>query len=78
MRPGRRIVGELSGFIKAGEWVPFIILSLLLALMWVTAQWRKSEAGRIEDLKTIVALGVEVKNNIATLVELVKGDRRDR
>lgn len=78
MRPGRRIVGELSDFIKAGEWVPFITSALVLALLWVTAQWRKSEAGRLEDLKTIVALGVEVKNNIATLVELIKDDRRGR
>lgn len=71
-------MSELTGFLKSGEYVPFIIMGLLLALMWVTAQWRKSEAGRIEDLKTIVALGVEVKNSVATLVELIKSDRRDK
>lgn len=71
-------MSDLTSFLKSGEYVPFIILGLLSALLWVTAQWRKSEAGRIEDLKTIVALGVEVKNSVATLVELIKSDRREK
>lgn len=71
-------MADLIRMLESGNLSVFIIAGLMMGLLWVTAQWRKAEAGRIEDLKTIVALGVEVKNNINTLIELIKGDRRDR
>lgn len=71
-------MAELVAFLSGGRLDLFIILGLLLALVWVTKQWRKAEEGRIEDLKTMVELATEVKNNVATLVELVKDNGSGR
>lgn len=79
-RPETLIVTELIAFLSGGRLDLFIILGLMLALVWVVKQWREAEKGRIEDLKTMAVLATEVKNNVATLIELVKADnpRRSR
>lgn len=69
---------ELITFLSGGRLDLFIILGLLLALVWVTKQWREAEKGRIEDLRTMIELAAEVKNSVGTLVELVKADNSPR
>lgn len=74
------IVADLVRLLEAGKLEYYIILGQLLALLWVVKQWRSAEKDRVEDLKTMVGLATEVKNNVATLVELVKesSPRRSR
>lgn len=71
-------MAELIAFLSGGRLDLFIILGLLLALLWVTKQWREAEKGRIEDLRTMIELATEVKNSVKELVDLTKGGRRTR
>lgn len=66
---------DITKFFEAGRFDVVLFLLLVSALVWVTKQWREAEKGRIEDLRTMVTLATEVKNSVATLVELVKGNR---
>ena len=71
-------MNEITGFFEAGRLDVVIFIGLLGALLWTVKQWRDAEKGRIEDLRTMVTLATEVKNSVATLVELVKGERGSR
>lgn len=68
-------MSDLTKFFEAGRLDVVIYLGLTGALLWTVKQWRDAEKGRIEDLKMIVTLATEVRNSLATLVELIKGDR---
>lgn len=68
-------MGDLIRLLESGKLEYFMILGLLLALLWVVKQWREAEKGRVEDLRTMVALATEVKNSVKELVDLVKGSR---
>ena len=78
MPPGTSTAPDIWGWLAAGRYDLFIIGGLVLYSVWATVQWRAAEKGRLEDLKTIVALAVEVKNHVATLVDLIKDGRRSR
>lgn len=71
-------MNELTTFFEAGRLDVVIFIGLLGALLWTVKQWRDAEKGRIEDLRAMVTLATEVKNSVATLVELIKGERGSR
>lgn len=73
-------MADLVRLLEAGKLEYYIILGQLLGWLWTVKQWRSAEKDRVEDLKTMVGLATEVKNNVATLVELVKesSPRRSR
>lgn len=71
-------MGDITSFFEAGRLDVVIFLGLLGALLWTVKQWREAEKGRIEDLRTMVTLATEVKNSVATLVDLIKAERGSR
>ena len=67
---------DLTRFLEEGHLDIFIVLSLLLALVWVVKQWRQAEKdkdalheARLKDAKEMSVLATEVKNVISALVQ---------
>lgn len=68
-------MADLVRLLEAGKLEYYIIVGQLLGWLWTVKQWRSAEQGRVEDLKTMVALATEVKNSVKELVDLTKGRR---
>jgi hypothetical protein len=66
---------DLTKFLEEGRLDIFIVVSLLLALVWVVKQWRLAEKdkdnlheARLKDAKEMSVLATEVKNVISALI----------
>jgi len=67
---------DLSKFLESGRLDLFVVMSLMLALIWVVKQWRMAEKdkdllheARLKDAKEMSVLATEVKNVISALVQ---------
>lgn len=78
-------MSDLLRFLEAGRFDLVIIVGLLLALLWAVKQWRAAEAdkdklqdARLDDVRLMVQLATEVKNSVASLVQLIERGGRER
>ena len=71
-------MSDLVRFLETGNYQALVVLGLILALGWAVKQWRGAEKtkddlhqARLNDVKEMVTLAVEVKKAMESVVKIV-------